>query len=277
MSSVLVKVLTRWRRQAIKITQSLSRETTRSTRWELSEILQSMSKKQTDTYQGYTIWLHGRITRKKKTPGNLPRQLCTSGRWSAPSMGTTRRSQQQHQHPWTLLRPWPSQQSSSPQSESEGDRQDALRRRAKWSNKEEVTRRNLSQCDPRARSQWVAGDLFSWRKERRRACSGSLTISSLTLEELHSTLFWPSPSSSKSLLEQTPLLSTNLGLSFPVLSPGWKVFLLTISIPYDLCVFLPSLPHWLGDFSLINSMSGFPPQSCYHLVGRFFTSDIIHL
>ena len=38
-----------------------------------------------------------------------------------------------------------------------------------------------------------------------------------------------SPSSNKSFLEQTPLLSSNLGFSFPIFSPGWKVFSLTIS------------------------------------------------
>ena len=88
----------------------------------------------------------------------------------------------------------------------------------------------------------------------------------LTPKELHSTLFWPSPLSSKSLiiqvfyhlsplssksliiqvspsnksfLEQAPPLSTNLGFFFPVLSPGWKVFSSTISTLYDLSVFLP--------------------------------------
>ena len=95
-----------------------------------------------------------------------------------------------------------------------------------------------------------------------------LTISSLTPEELHSTLFWPSPlsfkfliiqvsyhpslllsksliiqvpPSNKSFLKQTFPLFTNLGFSFPVLSPSWKVVLLTISTLYNLLVFLPIL------------------------------------
>ena len=130
--------------------QSLSGATTRSTRWKLSETVQSMPRKQTDTFQGYTIWLHGRVTRKKRTPGNLPWLSCTSGRWSAPFTRTTRRSRQRHQHPWTLLHPWPSQQPSSFQSGNEDDQQDALQsapRRdkcAKRGDKEEATRRNPS-------------------------------------------------------------------------------------------------------------------------------------
>ena len=85
------------------------------------------AKEQTDTFQSYTIWLYRRVTRKKKTPENLLRPSCTSERWSAPSIGTTRRSRQQHQHPWTPLRPWPSQRSSFSRSKSEGDRHNARR------------------------------------------------------------------------------------------------------------------------------------------------------
>ena len=73
---------------------------------------------------------------------------------------------------------------------------------------------------------------------------------SSTPKELHSTL------SSKSLIiqapyhpslsfEQTPLFSTNLGFSFPVLSSGWKVFSLMIFTLYDLSVFFP-VPLGLG-------------------------------
>ena len=107
---------------------------------------------------------------------------------------------------------------------------------------------------------------------------------SLTLEKLHSTLsskffiiqvsYHPSPLSSKSPLEQTPLFSINLGFSFPVVSLGWKVFSLTISIPYDLLVFFPSLFYWLGDFLLTDFLSGFPPQSSHQWFRRFFTSDM---
>ena len=74
----------------------------------------------------------------------------------------------------------------------------------------------------RAKSRRVAGDLSSWRGERRGACM-VVDHGSLTPEELHSTLFWPSPLSSKSLLEQTPPFSINLDPSpsisvFPSLS-----------------------------------------------------------
>ena len=71
-------------------------------------------------------------------------------------------------------------------------------------------------------------------------------------------LHHPSPSSSKSLIIQVPHqpnhilpLSTNLGFSFSILSPCWKVFSSTISILYDLSVFLPvpliswEVFHWL--------------------------------
>ena len=123
------------------------------------------------------------------------------------------------------------------------------KKRAKWGNKEEAIRKNPSQCDSRARSRRVVGDLSPWRKERREACNGSLTIGSLTIssltigsltpKELHSTLFWPNPLSSKFLLKQVFSFSTSLGFSFPVFNPGWKVFSTIISILYSLLVFLP--------------------------------------
>ena len=150
-----------------------------------------------------------------------------------------------------------------------------IKKRAKWVDKEEATRRNSSQCGSRDISRRVSRDLSPWRREHWGACSGNLNIGSLTSEKLYSTIFWPSPSSSKSLLKQTSLLSINLGFSFSVLSPGWKVFLSTISIFYDLSIFLPSLPiNGLGAFSSIDSLSNFPPQSFHHQIRRFFTSDM---
>ena len=127
-----------------------------------------------------------------------------------------------------------------------GDKEEATRKRRQGrGDKEEATRRNPSQCGSRARSRRVAGDLSPWRRERRGACSGSLTIGSLTLKELYSTLFWPSLLFSKFLIIQVlhrlnhdPLLSTILPFSFLVFSSGWKVFLLTISTPYDFLVLL---------------------------------------
>ena len=65
----------------------------------------------------------------------------------------------------------------------------------------------------------------------------------------------PSLPSTKSLL--SPHI---FGFSFPVLNPGWKVFLLTISTPYDLSIFLPSPLHELGGFLLIDPLSGFLSQ-----------------
>ena len=158
-----------------------------------------MPRKQTDTYQDYTIWLHRKITQKKRTPGNLPRRSCTFGRWSPLSTKTTRRSRQRHQHSWTPLRPWPSQQSSSPQNGNKDDQQEALRsaprcarRRAKRGDKEEATKKRRQggirvSAVLRARSRRVAGDLSLWRRERRGACIVVDQDSSI-LEELHSTL-----------------------------------------------------------------------------------------
>ena len=86
-----------------------------------------MPRKQMDTFQGYTIWLHGRVTWKKRTLENHSWPSYISGKWSAPSTKTTQRSRQQHQNPWTPLHAWPSQQSSSLRSKSEGDQQNSLR------------------------------------------------------------------------------------------------------------------------------------------------------
>ena len=95
----------------------------------------------------------------------------------------------------------------------------------------------------KARSRCVAGDLSLLRKKRcRRACI-IVDYGSLTLEKITQYLIL-----TKSLIIQVPhqpnhvpLLSTNLGFSFPVFSPGWKVFSLTISILYNLSVFLIGL------------------------------------
>ena len=108
---------------------------------------------------------------------------------------------------------------------------------------------------------------------------------SSTPEKLHSTLFWPNLLSSKSLiiqvslsnksfLKQTPPLSTNLGFSFPVLNPGWKVFSLTIFTLYDLLVFLPvpliswEVFHWLTPCPIF--LLSFPIIG----LGGFFTSNM---
>ena len=220
--------------------QSLSQVTTRSTKWKLFKTVQSIPIKQMDTFQGYIIWLYGKVTWKKRIPGNLLWLSFTSGRCSTPSIRTTQRNRQRHQHPWTLLYSWPSQQSSSPQNESKDNRQDTLRstsskatrkRQQKKGNKEEVTRRNSSQYGFRAKSWQETGDLSPWCKERWEACSGSLTISSSTSEEPHNTLFWPSSSLSKSLIIQVSYYPNFLSFkSFidqttSLLSPLLSVFL----------------------------------------------------
>ena len=78
--------------------QNLSQAITKNTRWKLSEIVQSMPRKQINIYQGYTIWLHRKGIWKKRTPKNLFLQSFTFKKWLAPSTKTIRRSQQQHQY-----------------------------------------------------------------------------------------------------------------------------------------------------------------------------------
>ena len=95
------------------------------------------------------------------------------------------------------------------------------KKHTKWTNKEEATKRNPSQCASRVRSRQEAGDLSPWRKKCRGACGGSLTIDSSTLKKLHSTLFWPSFLSFKPLIIQVfhrPSSSLNKPLLFPPLS-----------------------------------------------------------
>ena len=80
--------------------------------------------------------------------------------------------------------------------------------------------------------------------------------------ELNSTLLRPSPSSSK-----VSPLTKNLGFSFPVPSPGWKVFLLTISIIFWFSSHISSLI--LEVFHRLIPLSGFPPQSPITGLGSF--------
>ena len=77
-------------------------------------------------------------------------------------------------------------------------------RRQRRGNKEEATRRSPSQCGSRVRSRRVAGNLSPWRGERCRGARMVVDHGSLNPEELYNTLFWPSPSSSKSLIIQVP-------------------------------------------------------------------------
>ena len=93
-----------------------------------------------------------------------------------------------------------------------------------------------------------------------------------SLKELHSIFFWPSSSSIKSLFDQIPSLSTNLGFSFSVFCPGWKVFSSIIFMIFWFSFHISLLSS--RDFSLIDPLPCFPPQSFHHRVGRFFTSNM---
>ena len=166
-----------------------------------------------------------------------------------------------------------------------GDKEEATRKRRQGrGDKEEVTRRNPSQCGSRARSRRVAGDLSSWRGERRGACMVAVRLLKNCIAPYSDQVpYHPSPllskfliiqvpPSNKSFLEQTPPLSTNLGFSFPVLSPGWKVFSSTISIRSF--GFLPQSPSSVGRFFIklipypvfflslpISGLGGFSPAT----------------
>ena len=95
--------------------------------------------------------------------------------------------------------------------------------------------------------------------------------------------YHPSPLSSKSLIIQVPhwpnhvlLLSTNLGFSFPVLSPGWKVFssiISTFMIFWFSSLSLSSVGRFFMDWSLVR----FFFSVSHYRVRRFFTSNIILL
>ena len=83
------------------------------------------------------------------------------------------------------------------------------KRRQGRGDKEEVTRRNPSQCGSKARSRRVAGDLSSWRGER---CWGACMVVAMAVRLLKNytapysdqVSYHPSPLSSKSLIIQVP-------------------------------------------------------------------------
>ena len=95
-----------------------------------------------------------------------------------------------------------------------------------------------------ARSQRVAKNLSFWCEKCRTACNGSLT--SLEIKQHLIPISLPSLFS--------PLI---FDFSPSVLSLDWKVYSFTL---YELSVFLPSLPHWMRGFSLIDPLSRFLPQ-----------------
>ena len=105
-----------------------------------------------------------------------------------------------------------------------------------------------------ARSRQVAGDLSHWRSECWVACIWWFDHLQFDPAEnwtaSYSDQVFPRP---KSLL-----LPHTFGFSFPVLSPGWKVFSLTISIIFRFSSSISSSSS--EGFSSIEPLSGFPPQ-----------------
>ena len=162
------------------------------------------------------------------------------------------------------------------------------KRRQRRSDKEEVTKRNPSQCSSKPRSRRVVGDLSPWHGRRCRGAGMVVDHGSFTPKKLHSTLFWPSLLSSKSLIIQVPyhlslLSSKSLIIQVPyhpsplLTKPHFssrhqsRLFLLYplsrlegffLDNIYTLWSFsfLPCLSHWLGGFSSIDPLSGFLPQ-----------------
>ena len=106
------------------------------------------------TYQASTTWCLRKDTQRKRIPGSQPQRSSTLKSSSACSTRTTLTSRRQLLLQSILHYQWLSQQSSllSPSSRNKDDRQDALRsalrraRCAKQGDKEEVTKRNPSQC-----------------------------------------------------------------------------------------------------------------------------------
>ncbi len=103
--------------------------TVRSTRSRQFATVRYMPGSQKATYQAYTTWCHRRTTRKRKIPRSQHRSSNTSGRSSAPSIRSTRRSRQ-------LLpsQPIPLHQRHGPQS----SQQPSLSQSLKQPNKSEA-------------------------------------------------------------------------------------------------------------------------------------------
>ena len=210
------------------------------------------------TYQASITWYLGKGIQKKKTPESQPQRSSTLESSSACSTRTTLTSRRRLLLQSTSQHQWLGQQSSPPSlpSGNEDDQQkDVLQNASSETTKKRRQGGIRVSAVLRARNRRVAGDLSPWREER---CRGACMVVAMAVRLLKNCIapysdqvpYHPSPLSSKSLiiqvppsnksfLEQTPPLSTNLGFSFSVLSPGWKVFSLTIFTIYDLAVFLP--------------------------------------
>ena len=147
-------------------------------------------------------------------------------------------------------------------------------RYAKQSNKEEVTRRNPSQCSSRAKSRWVAKDLFPRRGECWEACI-VVDYSSSTPKEPQNTLFWPCPLSSKSLINQTTSSFS------PPISVFPSLFLVQVG-KFFYRRYLHFMIFWFSSRSFSSVGRFFIDwffvrfsSSVSHSIRRFFTSDMI--
>ena len=162
-----------------------------------------------------------------------------------------------------------------------------VKRCAKRGDKEETTKKSLSQCSFRAQSRRVAGDLSPWRGECRGACMMAVwLLKNYTAPYSDQVLHHPSPSSNKPLfslpisvfllcsysrLEGFFIMIFRFSSAVPLLV--WEVFYRLISCP----VFLLSLP--------IIRLGGFSPATwlfeihqlpygarIFSVVSRFFSS-----
>ena len=106
-----------------------------------------------------------------------------------------------------------------------------------------------------ARSRQMAGDLPAWHKVSLRAYIWWIKPFAVwSYWGVNSTLFRPSFSSTK-----VSPFTTNLDFFFPILSPSWKIFSLTISMIFWFFIHIYSSS--LKVFHWLILISGFPPQS----------------
>ena len=258
-----------------------------NTSWKQFGTARSMRENQNRViYQASTTWCLGKGTRRKRIPGSQPQRSSTLESSSARSTRTTLTSRRRLLLQSTPHHRWPSPPNLS--SGNEDNRQDALRsapsaRCAKQGDKEEATRRNLSQCS--SKSQKPAGSRRSVFLAQRAL--GSLqwqfvdwqfdSWKNYTAPYSDQVPYYPSLSSSKLFLSPPILISLHQSRFFlPCPQSRLEGFFIDNTYTYDLSVFLLNLPLiGLGGFSSIDPLSGFLPQSFYQWVRRFFTSDMI--
>ena len=87
---------------------SLRLATVRSTRLMAFEIARFMPGSQKDSYQGFTIWSHGKATLRKRIPGSLHWQSSTFKGSSPPTTRTTQKSRRQYLSLLIQLHQWQS-------------------------------------------------------------------------------------------------------------------------------------------------------------------------